>query len=468
MLIFNLFIALIIPFVLGMAVISALLRNKLIFFNFWERLALYFSVGWGLHAILMFLLSLGKVPLTFASLLLADAVIIPAGLLFGLRFNFNKFQPVSINFNKFPFSFKLIGSLAMVVIALKILFISWSAFIKPAFEPDIIRSYALGAKVIFEHKTTLMLHRFVGDKPPLPFLYQAWSAMGSREWNDILLPLSHPFMYLSFLIIFYSALRRRFPPFHSLFSTLLWSTIPFLVFQAGTAYTDFPQAFYYSAATFYLFLFMQDFRQRTCLPAGRKEAAGAYLLTSALLLGISVWIKRGSLLEAGINIAVLTVFLIYARRSFEKKDWKTFLTAALLFISIIAPWLTYSQFETLKIFHPGPTHPIATSSLIQPESHEIFQALLRNTFFEDNWHLLGVLFLFVLLLYPGTAFRPPQIFLLGVISLQFVFLFALFRSSAYFYQFILNETLLNRLTFHFIPVVLYYCAEVVGAGELKE
>jgi hypothetical protein len=33
------------------------------------------------------------------------------------------------------------------------------------------------------------------------------------------------------------------------------------------------------------------------------------------------------------------------------------------------------------------------------------------------------------------------------------------------YQYIFNETLLNRLTFHFIPVILFFCVEIIGAGE---
>ncbi len=443
----NLSIILFVPLILGLVVLTAILQKKTENFYFWEKLALAFAVGWGAHIIIMFLLSLAKIPLTFINILAADFTVVIAGLTGSLRQYRRGFQ--------IPGFRALFGwpVVLFAIIGLKALFVAWSSFIKPVIDPDILNCYALGAKTIFMNKTFLGAWG-VGDKPLLPFLSQAWPVIGINSWNDALLTLSHPFMFLSFLIIFYAVLRRSFGRFYSIFFTFILSSIPFLVFHAGTAYTDFPQAFYYSIATFYLFLFIKEFDHA-------KEPAAGYLVVSALLLGISVWAKKSGLYYAGINIAVLTLFLLINLKKIKKSDLKTLAWSALLFILIVFPWLAHHQFYTFKGFYAEATTSIP-QHLLEFKSQGLSQALLRNTFFEDNWHLLGMLLLSVLLLYPRKAFSPPNIFLFAIIGAQLVMLFILFRFTN-LQQCVFNETLLNRLTLHFSPVILYFCAEVIGS-----
>jgi 4-amino-4-deoxy-L-arabinose transferase-like glycosyltransferase len=447
-------IILAIPCLLGLAVLAALLQQRAKFFAVGEKLALAFTVGWAVQTLIMFLISLAGVPLVFFNIAAADLIISAALILFcRKKIDWQSWRPRS-------FSRPSLFSLAlMALIGIKCLLVFWASFIRPVLDPDIIHCYALGAKMIFLQKT-ILLNGPWGDKPLMPFLSQAWPAIGLNAWNDTLLTLPNPLLFLSFLIIFYSALARYFPKWHALLATLLLATIPFLVYQAGTAYTDFTQAFYYSIATFYLFLFMKEFKQD-------KEAAAGSLLIGSLLLGLAIWAKRSGLYYAAIDLSALIVFLWSARQTIEKNDWRTFLRSALVLIAVTAPWLLFNQLSTVKGYYVeitslAPSLPVS----LRPQMLPILKALFKNTFYEDNWHFLGMLFITAVLLYPRKVLAGARIYLLLIIVLQLVCLFVLFRFTA-LYQFIFNESLLNRLTFHFIPVILYFCAEVIGAGETK-
>jgi hypothetical protein len=449
----NLLIVLFVPFALGAAVLSALLRERMENFFFWERIALFFSIGWGLHAIIMFILGLIKIPLTFTNILVAGFIIIAGLLPFYYKY-------LDIGIRKLEIgNWKLeIGNIVLAVIGLKVLFVAWSTLIKPIIDPDLLACYALSARMTFLNGT-FPRGWPLADETLMPSLSQAWSAIGFHGWNDAILTIWSPFLFLGLVIIFYSALSRYFSRWYSLIFTFLLSTLPFLVFHAGTAYADFLQTFYYSTATIYLFLFMKEIDRD-------KDKSFGFLLISALLLGLAVWAKRSGIYYAGINIAAASVFLGLNHLKINQENWKKIIYAFVIFAIIITPWLTYQPFTTLRSVAKG-----AVLSIVQPPSEttstytvkplDIIQAFSRNSFAEDNWHILGMVFLAALLLYPKTAFSSPRGYLLAIIGLQFaglLFIFTLSNMSST----IFNETLLNRLMLHFVPVILYFCAEVIG------
>jgi hypothetical protein len=444
-------ITLLIPFILGLAVVASLLGPRAKFFGFSEKLALAFAVGWAAHAIVMFLISLIGVPLVFLNIMSADLALAAALTFFSFKsLDWQSWRP------RRPARPSLFSLVLLAVIGVKFLSVAWASFIKPVLDPDIIRCYALGAKMIWLHHSILINGPW-GDKPLMPFLSQAWTAIGPNVWDDALLTLPNPWFFLSFLIIFYSVLARYYKTWYALLATLLLATIPFLVYQAGTAYTDFTQAFYYSLATFYLFLFMKEFKRD-------KEAAAGYLLIGSLLLGLSLWAKRSGLYYAAIDLTALGAFLIVNRQAIGKNERRTLLQSAALLIAIAAPWLLFNQYSTVKGYFVEVTSAAPVLPDLQPHSLPVLSALYRNSFFEANWQFLGLLFCAAIALYPKRVLAGQRGFLLLIIALQLACLFALFRFTS-LYQYIFNETLLNRLTCHFIPVILYYCTEVIGAGE---
>jgi 4-amino-4-deoxy-L-arabinose transferase-like glycosyltransferase len=457
---FSLILALtlLIPFILGLAILKALLGKRLVL-NFWEMLALAFSVGWGGHIIIMFLMSLAKIPLNFITTSATDLF-----LAFGLFcFSFRSFFPSKIDtsFEKGNWGVRAVIFIFFCVIAFKVLFVFFFSFIKPVIDPDIIRCYALGAKSIFLNRTFLGAPA-AGDKPPFPFLSLAWPALATSRFDDSILTLAYPFLFISFLIIFFRALKRSFSFWYASLGIFFLSSIPLLVFHASTAYSDFPQAFYYCAATIYLFLFFKTFK-------ANKSASFGFLLISALLLGISVWVKKSGLYLAGINILVASFFIFSERKNLSWEDKKNLGLAFLIFLLLCLPWLSYHQFYTLKSYSAEalaslPKLPFLTLG------REVMQAIWRNAFFEDNWHLLGILLLATLLLFPELSLAWPYFYLLIIISLSWLMIFILFCFTR-LDRFIFDDTLLNRLTLHFVPVILYFSIEVIGTylkAEKKE
>lgn len=451
-------LSLFIPFFLGAIFLAAALREKITVFGRWERSALSFSIGWGLHIIIMFILSLIGIRLTFLNVLIADLALITVCAMLSAKGLKDLLKTDGSLKDGIPL---FLGAFFFTLIGIKVFSVFWGAMIKPIADPDLLECYTLAARMIF-------LNGFfpigwpLGDETLFVPLSQAWPAIVAHSWDETIISIANPFLFISLLIIFYSALARYFKKGYALVSTFLLSSIPFLAFHAGTGYADFPQAFYYSIATIYLYLFLKEFWQS-------KETSGkslAFLFTGSVLLGISVWVKRSGIYYAGIDLAVLLLFLIIHYKKPQKELLMKLGLYALIFAVIVSPWLIYQPLLTFK-FYLGNVVSSAGGSAYNNLSNLglntglIFRSFAYNLCGEDNWHLLGVLFASALLLFPRKSFTAPRSYLLAIIGLQLLALFIIFALTdrAIFIQ---NETLLNRLTLHFIPVILYFCADILG------
>jgi hypothetical protein len=450
MIYFKLAIAIFIPFLLGVFGISAILRERLQSFAYFERLAIAFAIGVWMLVLIMFSLPFIKVALTFQNISLTASLFLVGLAPFSLKF-LHYFLPKSRPKSK-SFWFYLI----LFLIAIKVLFVFWSALLKPMIGPDIIKCYALSVKHAFLSKVPL----YPGNKPPLPFLAESWPVISVGGWIDTLLPLLYPFMYLSLLVIFYSSLKRYFSELYALFFTFLLASIPFLLLHAGTAYVDFPQAFYYSIATIYFSQFVKEYRSS-------KNKAYSMLVLGTAFLGMSIWAKKSGLYYAGINIFVLLSFLALHWKSIQKVEWSSLTKITLLFMSIVSPWLVYHKFLTLGFYSSQVISSLdetGTYLSLLTRNMVIFPIAFKNMFLEGNWQLLWILFLAVLIFFPKKSFSLPNLALVIIIFLQLTALYTLFGYTNLF-KFILDDSLFNRLMLHFAPVVLYFCAETCSSKE---
>jgi hypothetical protein len=429
---------LIMPFVFGLALVGALLRGREKEFFFPEKLALSLVGGWGAQAIVMFFLSLLGIRLTAVSVITTELALVIILLPFAY-----KFLAASRSGEKSRFSwweFLLLG-----LLALKVFFVFWSACLKPIIDPDLLGCYTFAAKMIFINGQIPLAPLL--DKPLLPS--QVWGALTLGVWDDSRLLLYSPVLFACGLTIAYSALARHYKRSYALLGAFLLGTIPFFAFHAGTAYADFLQAFYYFAATVYLYLFIKD----------RGEGN---LLLGALFLGLTVWAKRSGIYYAGIDLFVLGIFLFVSRREI---NWRTAALALALLAAITLPWFAYQPFVTMKYY----AAQAAGSVVVLPAERAataggLGASFLRNTFYEDNWHLLGLALLATVILYRREAWARPRRYLLGIIVLQFAAMFTLLTLTDWA-LWAADETALNRLTLHFVPVITYFCLEVFGAGE---
>lgn len=454
MLFINALIVILIPLLLGLFVLSLLIGKTATKSSGPEKLALSFPLGLGITTLIMFIYGTFGIPLTFITV---------AGTILGLTivtaiyaFKTGSFCLKKEQFTLKPDEFKPIEWLMVFLIGLKILYVYFIAIVKPMVDIDGFQQYTIVAKAIFFDRTFTLpyLNQFYGDKPLLPFLAQGWALLGLGTPNDALLKIIFPTLFLCFLIIFYSILKRNFKRLYALLFTFMLSTLPFIVYHVTTAYADCVITFYYAIATFYLFVFMKD---------DDKPA----LLLSFIFLAFAVWSKKAGVILAGINIVVLGAYLLANKRALTKAIVIPFI----VFILIILPWVARGQFGTFTSVISS-LHQVKTTQQITPSAPAesavdktavILSTFGRKLFLYGDWHLTGGLLIISLLLFYKYAFRPPLIFLLAIILLDFIPLFVQFESGETF-RWLLDGTLFDRLVMNEIPVILFFCAQAIIPG----
>ncbi len=466
MLLINILIMLLIPFVLGLFLLSLFLQKGSTQLNFWEKLALAFAVGLGFLTIIMFILAFLRIPLTFWSILGATTLITAA-----ITSYLIKAKTFCLSLNEIKASlrisnpkFNLFEYVLICLISLKVVYVFFETLVKPVIDVDAFQQYSIIAKAIFYKKTFLLpyLTQFMGDKPPLPFLAQGWVFLGLHTIDDAILKILSPVLFLCLLTIFYGVLRRYYSRTYSLLFTLLLSTLPFLVFHVATAYADFPVTFYYATATIYLFLFMKEFAQEN------KEKSYAYLIVSMLLLAITVYAKKAGIVLAGVNLFILLLYLLTYRKNMVKPDIKRFFVAFLIFIISIMPWIILGSMGTIitvikslaGVEIQGAVGPAVAGDTLSDKITTIYSIFSKKLFLYADWHLLWALFLAGLLFFYKKSFSKPLIFLLMIIFIDLLALFVQFGTGETF-RWLLDGTLFDRLIMNEVPVVLYFCAEAI-------
>jgi len=453
MLVINLFLTLLIPFLLGTAILSLFIykgNNQLAYF---EKKSLCFAIGLGFLVIIIYLLGVFKIPITFSTTTsAASAIIILCGVFLLLKKRLC-FSPDDFKF-KIP-KMGFIEYFLLMLIALKTAYVFFEALIKPVIDVDAFQFYSIVAKGIFYTKTftSPYLMHFMGDKPPFAFFTQGWILLGLNSPDEFLIKIISPVLFLCMLIIFYSILRRYFSIKTSLLFTFFLSYMPFIAFHAKTAYADLPMTFYYSLGTIYLFLFMKDFNN------GKKPSSYVNLLLAAIFIGLTIWIKRAGIVLAGCDIIVLLAFLLLNRKWIQKIDLKYLTIAFITIAAIILPWLIFGSNATLGriITTQAGAEEIAFGAKIG----FIISIFFKKIFLYADWNLLWLMFAASVIIPYKNSFKNPQVFLLAIILIDLIVILGQFSSGEMF-RWLLDGTLLDRLIMNQAPVVLYFCAEIIG------
>jgi hypothetical protein len=252
--IIGLFFTLFFTSILGGLVLFSLMKEPDKFHPL-EKVALSFAIGLGFVSAIMLFFTFLKIPLsrnTLFPFIVASCLAIylikfrDTGLsrfFGGLRWVFD----LRIDFKKDALSVVL-----ALYIAVKVAIVFFEALIKPVVDIDAISMYSFVAKAIFIDKVfnTTYLNVGVQDKPLFPYLTQAWIAMGINDFNDCLIKIIGPILFLSFALIIFSVLRRGGASrAFSLFFAALFVSMPFISYHASTAYADLTMTFYYAAST---------------------------------------------------------------------------------------------------------------------------------------------------------------------------------------------------------------------------
>ncbi len=454
-----LIITLLVPFILGLAVFFAVIGKDHQNYQFIEKLAASFAIGIGILSILMFILARLNIPLTFIH------IIIVAGLLTSILGLIAIFRvraiPTKIPKTKDP-GYKFLEYLLFFLISLKVIFVFFTALIKPLVDVDAFQQYSIVAKGMFFDKTFLLsyLEPCMGDKPPFPYMTQAWTFISLGQINDALSKIFYPFLFLCFMVLFYSALKRKLSRFFSLFFTFLLSTLPFLVFHASTAYADLSITFYFSIGTIYLFLFMQEAKTQESFPD---------LFLAMLFLGLTIWIKKAGLVLVAINFAVFSCF-IFKEKLFAKDNLKKMVSAFVIFLIIALPWISYGKMQSLVTISKsmvGIENPNAaitkTNEISLIDKLGTTAAIFsKKVFLYADWHLLYLLFFITIIFFYKQVLK--NIYLLTIVLADLFIIIVQFQSGEMF-RWLLDGTLLDRLLMNQAPLILFFCAQVIAQNS---
>jgi len=465
---FKLIFALLIPFAAGYCVTSLILIRREESGPL-ERFALAFLIGSGILSLEMLFLSFLRIPFSVINITLPllTLLALPATIIFRKKACFIDTkgwlhlikQLVSGPKNKNMIIF--VAEKALVIfISLKILYVLFEALIKPIVGWDAFAHWSIKAKIFFFEKGIPLLPELMayvrskhGDYPlNLPFL-QTWIATCLGSWNDVLIKIIFPTLFICTIFLIYSSLRRSKERINALFFSFLFASLPFAVYHGSIAYADFPLAVYYTASSLFLYRFI-------C------EKKTSFLLISAIALGLAGWTKNEGLALFVINLLVLFFFLIFSSMETLKERSKKFFAYAGVSLLFIVPWQVFKLLRGLPT--SGDQMP-QLSKLLEhaPRLPVIIIKFYEKMFFSGNWHLLWVLFFLSIILYYKKAFSAPRAYMLLMIALN-IFVLGFIYYSTKSYSFLLDGTTLNRNFLVFAPIAIFFIGDILKLAEGKQ
>jgi 4-amino-4-deoxy-L-arabinose transferase-like glycosyltransferase len=459
-------LTILLPFLLGYGIVVIIGGKKSIL----ETFALAWGIGIGLLGIFMFMLSLLGLSLNLIIIGIPLLLLTIALLLFALIkkipiIDMKSFKELFLKIfgsRKGLNRWKIVHEKALILLlGSTIFYVFFDALVKPIINYDDLWRQGCIAKIIFVtgKVITEQTLQLAGPHPFLNPLSQAWIYFGIGTWNDALGKIVFALCFVSFLLIFYSNLRKDFSRIHSLLFTYLLTSFPLIIYHAGTAYSDFMQTFYYSAGAIYLFQWMK-----------RKDRSLLYF--SAILLGIGNFVK-----QSGIPLWVIAIFVLFVYIFNEERRGLMTGGIFLLISGIVsAPWLFYQNSFLMRQFSgigakiagifgkAAVTGMEASVSPTLPYGLPTFSNILyhlgRRVFTYADWQILWFVLLVAILVHWKKIWDTKLKYLLLVIILDAAMVFYAF-SDPNTYQFLVDATLVDRLIMYQVPVVLFFIASAL-------
>ena len=284
-----------------------------------ERIGISYVLGLGVQTFLMFLIYLvvGNYSLfnTLSILIVGNFIL----LLFSRKRLESFFKDLKSNFtlNNFTLFQKIIlGLIAFFVLFSLICTLYW-----PVSSWDSLVLYDWRAKLFVATggmEEGIRRGYFFGV-PLMTSLAHTWIYFLGGNQPEIIYTL----LLLSFILMIYGSIRRYTCITLSLIAVLMITTYPEILIHSTFSYTNFPYMVYFVMSTVYLYLFM-------------NKVDKSYLFPSAILLGLSSWIRTSEPFWI-INLIVLLVYSLIS-----KKLWQPVVYISTFFL-FRQPWVIYEN-----------------------------------------------------------------------------------------------------------------------------
>ncbi len=354
----------------------------------------------------------------------------------------------STRFEKIVFSF----------LSFEAIYTFFRALIKPIESYDSVAIHALKSKMLYLAGTlprdffTQVANNFHGAHPDYPLLVpmsEAWFYVFVNGFNDFLVKSIFPLCFISFLIVFYSILKKVLNnrPNALLFTFGLASIAQFNAYATIGA-ADLLIGITFCLSFLYLYLWIKNCQNRI------------YLYISLIFSILTLWTKNEGLLLVAITLTTLFLFLLRKGPGGKKE---ILIPASGYFLTIIAVtlgWLGYGNslgfvnenfnfsMISLKTFSSG----LNRIPLILYEYQ-------KHVFGFKKWNIIWIVLLVLLAARFKKSVKDDAFYITAVIFMFFIGYSLVYIISTMDFNFLLTKTS-SRFLLHILPVCIFWIARM--------
>ena len=322
----------------------------------------------------------------------------------------------------------------------------------PIHSHDAVANYALKAKIFFlssgipegffAWSESTVAHP---DYPLfLPFV-MTWVYVFT-SFNDVLVRLIMPMMYVGFIAVFFSMMKKLFDPFYALIAAFILATVPQLADYAVIIHADLALTAFVAIAVLYLMRYI-------------RTGNGFELLLAGFMMGSSLWIKNEAMVFTAAFSAVLILFLFKTSGEDKKRVTRDIFRCLALIIAIALPWFIVRASSGVhnSDLDIGSLTALRVWENIK-ELPAFFNLFQQEVFGPKKWNIFWIIFFTALIWKRKKLLKGEVLYLTVFLGLSALAYFAGYMSmtgeNLYFY---INTTI-SRFMLHFSGV----CAILMG------
>ena len=416
-------------------------------FSVLEFLSLAFYIGIGFVVVELFLYHVAGIDYGFKKLMMLPAILFVVALA-------SKATRTEDLFHKAEkkAKFTRLETFLIAAVAIQFIWVLVQVAPMPVHSHDAVANYALKAKIFFTSGgipdgffswgEETVAHP---DYPLLLPLLLTW-IYEFTGMNVFVVNLVMPIIYLSFLGLFYSQIRRMFGRAYSLLIIFFLATIPQIADYATIVYADLILMAMVTCAFTYFILYLRS---------GDK----IQIHFASILFGFSLWLKN----EA--NVFVLAFFICLILLALNRKRSKQpanggDLGASIILVGVIAfPWLLV-KFTEVSVNSDMNMGALTFSKIWQnikdiPILLNLFQ---QEVFGPKKWNIFWVI-LFTCILWKRKRLNIEENFYLKVFLLvSVVCYFVAYMCTTGYNLFFYVNTTVSRFMIHFCGICMLLIA----------
>ncbi len=436
--------------IIGASFVLLVVRRDRYNYSLPELAALSFFLGVGFASYQLFLYYLFGIAFSFLNLIIVPVV------LFILVFSRYASKPERVNellpdisgFQRWNRTEHLLAA------GLLIQFL-WAVFLvapMPVSSHDAVANYALKAKIFyftggipegfFGFSETTVAHP---DYPLLlPFL-MTW-IYNFIGFNDLAVNMVMPVIYLAFMVLVYSQMKKLFGRQYSLLSVFILATIPQLVDYATIIHADLILAAFVTCATLYFISYI-------------RTGDRMRLVFCSLLFGFSLWIKNEAMVFTGAFIAVFAVFIAKSGAYVRKQKLGDMIVSFAIITAVSAPWfavkISSAALNTDIVFSRLTPEYLWQNIKDIPILLNLFQ---QEVFGPKKWNIFWIMF-FAGMIWKRKRLREDECFYMMIfLVLSAAGYFAGYMATTSYDLFYVVNTTISRFMLHFCGIALLILA----------